>query len=308
MSEKKYHESYLSWSGSTILEDCPLKFYHTYVARTPPSNPDNRVHMLYGETIGRLFQIFYRDQVWRSKDIVGGMNSAIKYTMKRIIMSEQRKGGVFDFKDETLKEGSRSLQEVYKEVVDTIPRALKTIKEHRLLGPEVATELGLDTELEGHLIAGRADFAMDRNSPNNDRILLDGKGSKYGGEYTDKRQVYWYAMLHREQYGSAPDKVGYLYWKLEPKEAVEWLPVTGEILDSSKKRALTLATSAAEGKKRCKDGEPFQEVFLAKPSSDCKLCSYRNICPTYQIYSSEDTKKAAKDSFLAGALDGTAVF
>lgn len=294
---------YISYSGHSIYQSCRKSYYLGYIAKVVLQVPDNRVNMLYGDAVGKLFERFYRDELWRS-NVTAKLLALVKPTLDKIIASETRKGGVFDWKDSTLKAGSRSLSEVTQEVIETIPRALSSIRHHWLVGLDAQAELSLDTEVDGHTIGGRADFVMTRGRTN-DLVLVDGKGSRYRDSYTDHRQLRWYSMLYNLKFGRIPDKLGFLYWRSPPEESMDWSTVTPAQLSDLREAVLETVGEIEEGQRRVAAGEPVFSVFFPTPStSGCKFCKFRHQCTEGKKVLSEEFKVERAEARSRGVDDG----
>lgn len=299
---------YLSYSGYAVLIDCLRSYYFQYILKPTLQKPDNRVHMLYGDTVGKLFEAFYTDSLWRH-DTTSRMVSLVHPTLQKVITNEIRKGGVFDWKDPDLKKnGPHSIQEVDAQIREAIPRGLRSVRQHRLLSPDAKAEVVLDSVVEGHQLVGRADFVMKRLKPTNDTIIIDGKGSRWREKYTNERQLRWYALLHWIKFGIIPDRLGFLYWRYEPKESLDWSTVTPEALTELKVAALqAIATVEQANRDILQGANPFT-VFPASPGSSCTLCRYKEVCPEGQRVLSQEAKKEAKEDMLRGVEDGEVSF
>lgn len=277
---------YLSYSGFKKHHECNLAYYHQYIAKTRPPEPDNRVNMLYGSVVGTLFEEFYNGQMWKDPHPVDALLRIAPAVLQATVAKES-KAGVFDYKRNYKKKGDyTSHEDILKDVEASIPRGLDIIRQHWLLGVGAAAEVKLDAGVRGHTLGGRADFIMRRVAPYSDVIILDGKGSKYRDQYVDVRQLHWYAMLHREKRGFLPEQVGFVFWRFEPNEAIDWHPVPKDAVDELMNTVLETASKIEEvSKKRL----PVTEAFPSNPSAGrCRLCSYSFTCPAGQaVLSSE---------------------
>jgi PD-(D/E)XK nuclease superfamily len=285
---------YLSYSGHKIYLECKRQYYHRYIDRTPIPVPDNRVHMLYGDTVGKIFEAFYTNKLWKAADILKALLRLIPPTLQRVITTELKKGGVFNWKEKGLKKGTRSIQEVEGEIIEAIPRGLSIIKQYRLLSPDAKAELVLDTTLEGHKIAGRADFVMHRIAPHNDFVILDGKGSRWRDKFAHTRQLRWYALQHRIKFGTVPDKLAFIYWRYEPHEAIDWYEPTSKDLDDLSHTVVHDLEEIEHGRHQILTGANPLQVFPANPGRDCVRCSYLKVCPegTRAVETDKDLIKA----------------
>lgn len=275
---------YLSYSGYKKYDECPRAYWHSYVNKTKPLTPDNRVGMLYGSITGVLFEFFYNQKMWKLPDPVKALLACVDSVAKETIRRETRMG-ILNWKDPKLKKGPRSLDEVLTSVREAVPNGLKIIRRHKLLGIDAIAEEKLDSTIGGHMLGGRCDFTMTRISPLRDRIIVDGKGSTYRDKYVDVRQLHWYSMLHRERNGGLPDQVAFLFWRSDPKEAVDWTTPTKDQVDELQDSVLK-TIGQIEVKKKLPIAK---EAFHAKASSfACRFCSYVFACPEGQVMTSKD--------------------
>lgn len=291
---------YLSYSGHKSYTVCPRQYWHNYVDKTKVDRPDNRVNALYGSTVGTLFERFYVDKLWRSSDVEKLLLDMAEPTLDDIVEKETSKGGVFDYADKASNYTSR--EKLLADVRQAIPRGVAIIRYHRLLGVDAAAEVKLDSWVEGHRIGGRADFILTRIKPHNDLVILDGKGSRHRDKYVDAWQLKWYAMLWREQNGTLPDKLGFIFWRYAPEESMDWVSFTSGDLDDLRSSILSAARSIDQGKARLEETPRaekllvLREVFPAKPSRDCKLCTYLTLCVEGQAYEKAEVPTALLDA------------
>ena len=278
---------YLSYSGYKTYDSCPRSYWHRYVNKTLVTKPDNRVHMLYGEAVGLIFEEFYVRKIWREPSPTEALVARVDETLAGIVKKETARGGVFDWDEKdargkpALKPGTRSLEEVRGEVIEAIPRGVASIKLHRLLGVKSGAEVKLDTDIKGHRLAGRADFIIHRVSPDEDKILIDGKGSRWRDKYVDRRQLKWYAMLYQKKFGVLPDRLGFLYWRSEPEDSLDWVACTPRDIEIMQETVLESVSTIEDGARqlgRTPGNATLVATFPVKPGPDCKLCSYLEIC------------------------------
>lgn len=283
---------YISFSGYDLYLQCPFAYWNRYVNKTTPPTPDNCVNSLYGSSVGLLFEWFYRDRVWKKPDYCEYLTSQAECALDAAIKDKKRGGSIVRWADE--KANYHDRESLLADIRDTVPRGLRTIKAHRFLGPVADAEVKLDFKYDGHVIGGRADFIIHRTPPQKDRIILDGKGSKWKDLYVKDTQLKWYALLYRDHHGTAPDAIGFVFWKFEPEESVKWIPFTDRDLDVLRDEiiaTLNRISSSVDRIQKIPEGSKTrvdlrQEYFPAQPSQKCSLCSYVEVC--------EDGKKAVK--------------
>lgn len=269
---------YLSYSGYKTYISCPLSYWHKYVGKTEMP-PDNRVNALYGSAVGALFEAFYNETIWQhGSETASMLLTRVLPTIQGIIEKESKKG-VFDW--ENKKSNYHNLEAVVEDVRIAVRNGLKIIKEHRLLGPVARAEVVLDSVFGGCKIGGRADFIIERTEPTRDTLILDGKGSKYRDRFVDGTQLRWYAMLYHKTTGKLPDKLGFVYWRSPPNDAVDFIefgPVDLRILQEDVLRTMDviqLGVKTLGGEFPVMGRGPFQPI---PEVSRCKLCSYEPLC------------------------------
>lgn len=265
---------YLSYSGYKKYVDCPRAYYHAYVNKTVATKPDNRVGMLFGQTIGELFEDFYSEMLWKKPDCQKILTDRAASKLNKVMIKEA-KTGVFDWKA-SAKYDYKCPEDILHDVLLSIPRGLNIIRQHRLIGLDAVPEVKLDTDINGHRLGGRADFIMRRVKPNDDRVILDGKGSKHREKYVDVSQLYWYSMLYRVHHSVLPDKVAFVFWRSEPDIAVDWHEVTAPAVDELQEKVLGVVSEIEATKKRL---PVVMGNYEARPSeSKCRFCSFSADC------------------------------
>lgn len=294
---------YLSYTGFKTFTSCPRTYWHQYVNKTRLTVPDNRVNSLYGTIVGGLFESFYSDRLWRESGIEQKLLSLVPSHYDRTILKESRDGAI-RWKSEDKKANYTGPEALLVDVRDTIPRGLQIIRHHRLLGPmQSEAEVRLDHKVGGYTIGGRADFLIRRIAPHRDLILLDGKGSKWRDKYVDPRQLLWYAMLHRLKFGFKPDRLGFVFWRFQPEEALDWLPFSDQDLDELGHSVREVMQRIEAAKLHLQTApEPLlalPEQFPVSPGDRCNLCTYLSLCAEGTHF----TSIQAPTSFGAGVED-----
>lgn len=276
---QKWVDVYLSYSGHKTYKDCPRQYWHRYIGKTKLDTPDNRVNALYGSTVGTIFEAFYNERIWMQKGVQELLEAMVDPTLDGIIRRESETG-VFDWADPRANYKSRDT--LRREVMKAIPRGIGIVRYHRLLGQPADAEVKLDSLIDGHMIGGRADFIIRRVKPHGDLVILDGKGSRHRDKYVDPQQLWWYAMLHRRKFGHAPDRLGFVYWRQEPENSLDWVAFDEKSLDDLLAGVLDSVQHIEQGKRLLAQSENplplLPTTFPAQPSGKCNLCAYRPVC------------------------------
>jgi hypothetical protein len=281
---------YLSYSGYACHESCPFGYWRQYDDHTPTEKEDNRVGSLYGTSVGVLFEQFYEERIWKSKGAQEELLSRAEKTVDQVIKdqltpSKYRPAGVLKWKgdgpDQDPTAMYESREELLADVRDAVVRGLKIIRFYRLLGAYARAEVRLDQIIRGHKIGGRADFILYRTKPHLDWVILDGKGSKHRSRYSDPRQLMWYGALYLLKYGEIPDRLGFLYWRYDPPETIDWMEFSEESLLEFSGEVMKTVRKIDLAKRRMPKDNPVmalemaKKLFPAKPSrSACRFCPY----------------------------------
>ncbi len=272
---------YLSYSGHKAYRECPKQYWHRYVDKTTVP-PDNCVNSLYGSTVGVVFEQFYAEKLWKRPDCEAELKVRAPAVLAKVI--KEQRNAIVDWGDE--KANYHDQESLLQDVAEAIPRGLRTIRSHRLVGVGAGAEVVLDQTYGPHKIGGRADFIIPRVAPHRDLVIIDGKGTKWGRKYVEDQQLLWYGFLHRDKFGRAPDRIGFLFWRFDPAKAVSWTDFSGRDLDALKAEVLAtmdrLDRAIAE-LRRLSDSpkahdELRQEKFPAQPAFKCGMCSYLKVC------------------------------
>jgi hypothetical protein len=121
---------------------------------------------------------------------------------------------------------------------------------------------------------------------------MDGKGSRWRHKYVDPKQLLWYAMLYRFHHGCIPDKLGFIYWRYEPPQSIDWVDFVESDLDElletvlgDLRRVEKLSEGLAAPLSYPKVRGVFRPVAESGRKSDaenaCRFCPYAtvDICP-----------------------------
>lgn len=294
---------YLSYSGYSKAETCLYAYWHDYPNKTPKVGPDDRLGSIYGSAVGKLFELFYVKKLWLHPNPKEYLLERVTQTVSDLIKDETtakgwKSAGVLLWKGSGPDQNPKGLYvdraELEADIRDTIPRGLDIIRQHRLVGPRGDAEYKLDFKTpDGHTLAGRADFIIQRVKPFSDLLIVDGKGSKHRGTYVDPKQLIWYSMLfylHAQVQGGPqlPDKSAFLYWRCSPDKALDWLHVSEDDVKALLSNVLDMIHKIEENLKILParvSMDTVRGVFKPKPSeSNCRFCPYTAVCPAgYKI-------------------------
>ena len=277
---------YLSYSGYACYDSCPYGYWNSYDNHTPVDEEDNRVGALYGSAVGVLFEKFYEEKLWKSKgaqeELLRRVGETVDFVIEdQLRPSKYKPAGTIKWKGEDPKAMYSSREELEADVRDAVVRGIRIIRFYRLLGGYARAEVRLDRLIKGHKIGGRADFIIHRAKPHSDWVILDGKGSQHRSRYSDPRQLMWYGFLYLLQHGEAPERLGFLYWRYDPPETIDWMEFSEqsllEFLDKVMKTVgeMDLAKRTLPTNNPVAAAELARKLFPAKPSREaCRFCPY----------------------------------
>ncbi len=285
---KKYDDTpYISYSGRVTFLSCHYRYWLHYDGHVPPPLVDDALGSVYGTAIGKVYEVFYRDELWRQKGLLDRLKALVPGIVEDIL-KQPKPGQVFRWRGDGPDQNPMGLyatpEDIILDVQGSIPKGLMTIRDQRLIGSETEVEHKLDSLIGGFLFGGRADVTM-LTSYGKLRIILDGKGSRRRDKWVDKKQLEWYSMLYRERFGILPDRVAFVYWKFEPPVGIQWFEVTAAEIDELKQEVVQTMTHLVKMRSELppKAGLPVvREIFKPNPSSDnCRFCPYADdsTCP-----------------------------
>lgn len=314
----------LYWSSLASYEDCPQKYLWSKGwgaidvgggpgRRKPvptvgldgkPVQKRSEHHAIIGIAVQWAIERFYNDELWKSLD-PETLKRRLLELANEIFRVELAKKYV-DWR----KAGDRA--DLEKLINDAVLGYMRTLKQHRFLGPYARAEV----ELLGYVnkytpVGGRADMIIRREDTG--VTILDGKNSKryqdpktkkYTLTYTDPDQLRWYALLFYLTYRKMPDRLGFVYYRYpyghpildaqglpsgEVEEGVDWVPFTKEDIKG-------LAARAAEVVRGLD-----REKFEAKPvPKTCGFCDYEAVCPQRQAQKDANRRTPKADPLLNG--------
>lgn len=288
--------NYISYSGFKLYSQCPLAYWHSYVNKTRLPDKDNAVSSLFGSVVGRVFEEFYNDNLWKQKPIEEVVLSRVKPAYDFVVKDETARGraliwygqpGYVGKKAATEEERAarrwyKDEEEILADIRDAVARGVRIIKFYRLLGPGAAAEVKLNTKVKRYTFGGRADFILRRVKPHDDLVILDGKGSMHRDKYVDPKQLKWYALLYalRNQ-GALPDKLGFVYWRFDPPSSVDWVEFSRDDVDELLDEVLGAMVRIEEGSARTASSmAEVRRSFPARASDEnCRFCGYVKMCP-----------------------------
>lgn len=261
MGNHNFHDLYLSYSGRKSYLICPKQYQNNYILKVDvPKDPKNS---LFGSMIGKIFEWFYEKSLWSHSDPTSECIKLIPDSIKLICKKEKF----------NIDENYQFVSELRSKLHELIPHGVESIRKHQLLSKNSKTEVDLTSvnrSKEFNLsvkIGGRPDFIHTNDNKN--FWIIDGKASKYRDQYVDPQQLIWYAVQFYLKYGIAPTRLGFLFWSF-PDDPITWIEFDEDSLRKNHRATFVVAGNILNGN------------FPTKPSKECKLCAYKDICPEGQ--------------------------
>ncbi len=252
---------YLSYSGYKTYSICPRKYQLSYIIK--PDVVIDPTTSLYGSALGKVMEWFYNRSFWNSDNPVEVSKNSIKDAIKESLSRFP------DYNNHSY------INELNRKLHDSVPTCIEIIRSNKLISRHSWAEVDLsstfkhksyDFELK---IGGKADFCHS-----NDKInvsLFDGKSSIYRDKYTDPVQVIWYSFLYYSRNGVYPNQIGFIYWSF-PEDPISYISYSKDDVKRLLNDIFNVANKIRESS------------FPTKPSSECKLCDYRPVCPEGNEY------------------------
>ena len=230
-------------------------------------------HPLMGIVIQGVIEKMYNEELWRDpKNLVPKLREILDKDFFFAVQDAYIDWGRSDCPPKT---------EMYSLCWNGIMGYLRTMKEHRLLGPYARAEVEMPGKVDAlTLVNGKADVVIRRDDTG--VTILDGKNSKTKGKYTDPDQLRWYALCFWLGYGKLPDRLGFIYYRYpfgapvedadgcgtgELYSGVDWVQFTMDDV-------MGLAQRAADARK----GMEAHQFDPRPEPKICKLCDFETVC------------------------------
>jgi hypothetical protein len=235
---------HLSFSDMKLYKTCPAK--HTFWKAKTPIPEHRQYRSRAGEILMATAEAFYREGWWR--DIDTAQFKAREYAIAELAKVE-------------CDEEARLI------VLDTAPRIVQAVKEHKLLGVRNFIETELEMEiLPGVTLHGRPDFVIEDEA--GIYTVLDGKAGGTFGRYCDTDQLRIYTVLVEFAARVRVARAGFWWFR---HGRVEWKRMAKAL---PKVQALVARTV---------DGLARGET-APRPGTACIICDYDTHCPEGRLW------------------------
>lgn len=268
-------------------------------------------HAVMGTVIQAVIERFYNDELWNAMAPLMLRDRLMELADEHMKLELARR-----FVDWRL--AGMTPEEMKQGIKDGIMGYMRTMKQHRFLGPYAKAEVDLVAYVNNWTpIGGRADVIFRRDDTGT--TILDGKNSRRykdgkGGlmTYTDPDQLRWYALCFYLAYNKNPDRLGFVYYRYpfgnpvldgdgnptgETEPGVDWVPFTRDDLKGLAERAV----EARKGMDR--------EKFPATPNYKiCRFCDYESVCPERQTQRDQNRRAPKNVDTLLDGISGIVEF
>lgn len=273
---------YLSYSGYKAAS-CLFQYWHVYINRTKLDIEDDRLNSIFGTSIGKVFETFYNQKMWRlghqgaRQALIDLAPSIVAQTLaeEQTARKGRQAGSILWLSKERPNAKYACAEDIVKDVQLYTHKGVDTIRKNVLVGQDCKAELKLDSTINGHRIAGRADFVLKLLS--GDLVIIDGKGTEYKS-YLDVDQLTWYSMLYQVMYGTLPDKTAFLLWRKDPTDSLIWHPVTQKTVDELRASIFRVIQDIEGRVPFAPEGSSFEKALENfPPTSSEKKCRFCNL-------------------------------
>ncbi len=298
----------LYWSSLDRYEKCPQMFLWSRGwgaidvgggpgRRKPRPLKDSKHHALMGIVIAAVMEDFYNHELWKEPK---GLQQRLTELTERKFTHELGRMHI-DWRR------APSREKMLKVCIEGILGFLRTLKEHRLLGPYARSEVDLVAYINKYNpIGGRADAIIRREDTG--ITIIDGKNSQHKGKYTDPDQLRWYALCFYQAYKQMPKRLGFVYYRYpfgapildedgkdtgETETGVDWVEFTMDDIKGLAKRAVDV--------RKAMDKEKFAPTPTPKI---CRFCDYETVCEARQIQKEGNRRKPKNQDALLDSADG----
>jgi hypothetical protein len=281
MEKVKYHY----WSHYEAFYNCPQKYLYQYghkeidlglgLGKPLPRKKSSEHHAIMGTAIAAAVEEFYEKSLWKDPKTAREKTIAVAVEALHRELAKPRTFMEWD----TEKTGqwwlSPPVEDLERQLRESTNNFVEIVKEEKLLGGFMRSEMDLKAMLGNIPLAGRPDLVIE-----NDRLglaVIDGKNSGTVGRYTNPDQLRWYAIVYEQVHRVRPQRLFFTYFRFPPGSKVPKYNVwTGLVeVDASEDTIQALKVEI----------EGFQQAihekrFTATPAyGTCRFCDFHDVCP-----------------------------
>lgn len=280
MEKIRYHY----WSHYEAFYNCPQKYLYQYghpeidlgygLGKPVPRVKTSEHHAIMGTAVAAAVEEFYEGSLW--KDPGTARQKCVEIAIAKL-HSELESPRTF-IEWDTNKTGkwwlSPPIADLERQVRESTSNFVDIVKETKLLGSFMRSEMDLKGYLGEIPLAGRPDLVIENQ--NLGLAVVDGKNSGTIGRYTNPDQLRWYAIVYELVHGFRPKRLFFMYFRFPPGSKTPYDNWNG----------LAEVDASDESIEKLKAGiSQFQDsvnekMFTATPSyGTCRFCDFNSICP-----------------------------
>ncbi len=286
--------STIYWSSLKVFEDCPQhllwsKGWTGIDLGAGPGRPkpkpkmlDPRHHAVMGIVIQYAIELMYNNELWREP-------KTLQHVLLDLVEKEWNRQEADPRNQLDYRNIDMTRSEMLQICRDGVLGYLKTMKEHRFLGPYAKAEVDLLGWVDKYTqVGGRADVIVRREDTG--VTIIDGKNTRHRMKATDPDQLRWYALLFKLSYRQLPDRLAFAWYRFPfnaefGESGVDWIPFTEEDVKGLAARVIQARLNMRK------------EMFEPTPSPPiCKNCDYETVCPARQAQRAANAAKRSPRS------------
>jgi len=253
----------ISYSSFRKYIDCPRK-YKWYIDRVEPSEQQSKYFALYGLLVQKFFEHLCNNHYKNNPNLKPDQIRLLMKNQWRFILEDN-----YVIWDEPWCKETE--EDIFENSFQDVLKNMETLDFYKNTKSEVVFETVLKKSKD--IITGRLDFVYVNGD--NKVEILDGKGTNKIETNVDIDQLYFYALLYLLKYRRLPHKIGFIYYKYQMVEYVDFDLDT--IMEFKNKLAIV--------KKAIKNDTVWEPKV--KITKQCKWCGYKYMCDAF------NEKKAA---------------
>lgn len=292
MEKVKYHY----WSHYEAFFHCPQKYLYQYghpeidlgygMGKPIPRKKTSEHHAVMGTAVAAAVEDFYEKSLWRDPTTARQTCIDVAIAALHRELAKPRTFIEWDLENTGKWWLSPPVEDLERQVRESTSNFIDIVKEEKLLGSFMRSEMDLKGSMEGIALAGRPDLVIE-----NTRLglaVVDGKNSGTVGRYTNPDQLRWYAIVYEAVHGVRPQRLFFLYFRFPPGSKVpKYKTWTGLVeVDASEDSIQALRQEIRDFQSRV-----TQKLFTATPAyGTCRFCDFNTVCPASKFTESKEVE------------------
>lgn len=271
----------ISYSSFRRYIDCPRK-YKWMQDRVDPPEEQSKYFALYGLLIEKFFEHLSNQHYKNNPNLTPKQVRTLMKQQWHFILDDN----YVDWDEPWCKESS---EDIFDSAVEDAIKCMAEMDFFKNTKSEVVFETVLKKSKD--ILTGRLDFVFI--TEDNKVEILDGKGTKKVETNVDIDQLYFYALLYLVRYKRLPDKLGFVYYRYQMTQYVDFDMDT----------IMAFKNKLAVVKRAIKNDTTWEPKV--KISKQCKWCPYQLICDAFKAQKEENAAKRQAKSQIQLPKTGT---